>query len=201
MRHALLQYFTNHSRDSQFGGVAKHGTDMCSHAARSYWQLLLSQSRNTISGLPLFIDISGAFAAVITSCLSDWPYDDESFIHIIRQLELQPCFLKECVVKLASGMANVLGGVLRSRHVLDLVQKTLSNTWHTLQGCSEPTHAAMGTKPGGPLGGIFFSFLATHVLNKVEERRMQDGLTFMIPPAPRIFSPALYRDVCEAHLP
>ena len=73
-RGTLVKYQNKYvSRSTQFGDTNHAGTDFCSHAARSYWAWLESQS---LSGFTLFVDIAGAFDAVVRRFVTDNSAED-----------------------------------------------------------------------------------------------------------------------------
>eukprot|EP00974_Lingulodinium_polyedra_P099546 9641450-Lingulodinium_polyedra.AAC.1 len=51
-----------------------------------------------------------------------------------------------------------------SRHLRLLVEAAHSHTWFCTQGVAEPSSSAAGSRPGDPLGDVFFTAAILRVL-------------------------------------
>ena len=139
---------------------------MCSTMAQAYWSLVTSARA---SSFIFFTDIIGAFDAIIRRFLSDTRDHDEKIVHTLCDLGLPPAVLHEFAQRLSDGSINVLPDLGVSEHMRLIIADSLANTWHTIQGCSELSLALLGTKPGDPLGSLFFNFVMLKVLRRCED--------------------------------
>ena len=151
----------------------------CSLALRSYFNIAETSGRCAIA---MFVDVIGAFDALIRRFVSDERADDIRVIAIIQQLGLPPSVMHDFVESLSEASISILPSLGVSAHLAAIIEDALSCTWHTVQGCEEMTEPVTGCKPGDPLADMLFCFLMIKVLRKIEADLKNAGISFVMPP-------------------
>ena len=179
VRSCLSKPFSASARETQYGGIAHRGTDFCSLALRSYFNIAETSGRCAIA---MFVDVIGAFDALIRRFVSDERADDIRVIAIIQQLGLPPSVMHDFVESLSEASISILPSLGVSAHLAAIIEDALSCTWHTVQGCEEMTEPVTGCKPGDPLADMLFCFLMIKVLRKIDANLKNAGISFTMPP-------------------
>ena len=195
VRGRLAEPAANVQRQTQFGASSHAGTDFCSHLARAYWSYVW---RGGCSGYQLFVDVVGAFDAVVRRYISDESTDDERVIHVLRAMGQPPESVHELVRYIQQGGPNLVAEAGASKHLCAILAEMHANTWHTTQGLEEVTACLLGSKAGDPLGGIVFDFIAARVLKDIEQKLRDEGLIFKVPPVVGWRCAVEERDVLDA---
>ena len=117
-RRCLMPSYRTLTRPTQFGDVEHMGTVFCSHMARAYWDWLAAATR---SGFELFVDIIGAFDAVIRRYIADTRCDDYRVLQVLIDLQLPPAYLHEFVDAVRREETNVLRDAGVSEHLRALI--------------------------------------------------------------------------------
>ena len=131
----------SHSRDTQFSDTVHAGTDLCSLLARTYWAWIEALQ---LSGYSLFVDIVGAFDAVVRRFVSDNGVDDEKVARALAAMGMPPEMMHKLAGKIASGDANLMRKTAISEHLAAVISDAHASSWHTVQGISDVTVDVMG---------------------------------------------------------
>jgi len=169
--------FAKIARQTQHGGVADRGTDLCAHLTRSFYMYTKVAG---LSACCIYLDVVGAFDAMIRELLFGGDISDNVVIHLMQLFDLGPEVFKDLAHFLATGTFLEASGA--SPHMATLIKEAHESTWFTTDGLPGCVHAAIGSRAGDPLGDIAYNYLAACVHSRCEDRLTAEGLIFTIPP-------------------
>ena len=130
-RAVVPHYLDGAARPTQFGESHHSGTDFCGHFARSYWLLASSSCQ---SGCQVFVDVVGAFDAVIRRYISDDANDDERVIHVLQAMGMGPEVLHGWVDHIRTGGHTLIRRAGAGEHLRAIISEVHTTSWHTTQG-------------------------------------------------------------------
>ena len=174
-RSQLLPHLVATARPNMCGGVPGMGTDLCAHLGRSAWQYAASRS---LSCAVLFVDVVGAFDAVLRQVLWQGPSDLD-----VARLFSRMGFPPEAMHELARTAAapGFLGQVGVPAQVVRDTRQSHVCSWFSTQGVDQVACSQAGSKPGDPLGDIVFNCVSLKLLNEIEASLDAQGLLHHFP--------------------
>ena len=132
------------------------------HTARQFFELARFQGS---SAACLFVDVIGAFDAVVRELMFSEEHLDTQVIQALQALSFGPDVLEQ-LKKLVQGLGALVQTGM-DPHLVKVIAEAHQDTWFTTQGLVEAVVTKMGSRPGDPLGDIIYNFLATLVLKEI----------------------------------
>ena len=112
---------------------------------------------------------------MIRSLLVCLPESWEQWAVVLARLRLEPEALQRLRHRLETGdpVLAAAGAPAELRH---LVAESMCGTWFATNGLTDIVHSVSGTKPGNPLAGCLFNFIAAEVWAAIRIRLTAAGL-------------------------
>ena len=156
---------------------------MATLQAREMWAMARSKR---CSAAILFVDICGAFDAVVRSVLMGKPpgedLEDLEVAAILKTLGFAPSELREVIALIpqvsymqACGMSATVAHSVREAH---------ESSWFVVQGSSQVTLTRVGSKPGDPLGDLVFNWMMLKVRSAIDADLARQDLVERMPTLP-----------------
>ena len=127
----------------------------------------------------LFVDVIGAFDAVVGDLLFDSSLLDEQVAAALRACGFGPEVMHELAEQIRGESIAKQAGL--HPHLQAILQQAHASTWFSTQGVSAVVETKVGSRPGDPVGDVVYNFLATKVLQEVEKEAMSRGVVPMLP--------------------
>ena len=168
-------HFETIARETQCGSRSGKGTDLCSHLVKQFWSWTVFACLS--AGLT-FVDVVGAFDAVIRKLLFDTEILDESVAMALRALGFGPEVMHSLFLYVRS--VSLLQDADADPHLCALLKEAHQDKWFTTQGVVPIARTVVGCRPGDPLGVVIFNDLATFVLEELEKEASSRGLVALL---------------------
>ena len=109
--------------------------------------------RRKMSGAQLFVDIIGAFDAVVREVLMPTAtIDSDQHVAMVLQKLSLPQHIHQLAQYISEGSYMSRCGI--DPHLLAVTADTHAHTWASTQGLAQPIRTCYGSKPGDPLGDV-----------------------------------------------
>ena len=175
MRNRAFAAYKEYAGELQFGHL---GTDFASHLLR---EIIAYAAHKKLSMALLFIDIVGAFAAVLRQLAIGHMHSDGDVARLVAKLGFKPEVMHD-LARAISG-PSALEEASHNRHLNAMIADAHRCTWFTTQGLSTAVHTTLGSRAGDPFGDLVFGFLLARVSREVNEALSREGLQFSLPTA------------------
>ena len=146
----------------QLGGRAGLGSDIAHHALQCHQAWTKSTARPSAI---LFVDFRSAFYMVLRQTFTSLPSQNAAFMHAMERLGLAPAEIHSLIAQASQDEATA--GL--SKHLQQILQDMMTNTFFTLKGVEQPCQTTRGTRPGDPVADILFNLCMTLILRDFRE--------------------------------